>query len=466
MKNENRNILLVFTGLLVVFVLFVGYLSYFQLFKATTIADNSYNKRLTVDESSVRRGSIFDGDGILLAESRYGDNAYERFYEYGRLYSHVIGYSSKQYGKTGLERSRNSQLLNIGAETPLAKLKEKVLTQEAGNDLKLTLLHHVQKRAYDQLTGHKGSIVAMNPKTGAVYAMVALPTFNPNTLDADWGDLVNDPESPLLNRSTQGMYTPGSIIKMITATSILENPEVVSTDYDDQGTTIVDGYEISNVNQTAHGEIGLAEALAYSSNTYFADKAIELGSDRLGATFEAFLFNQEIPFDIGVSKSIAPFKRGMSQTSLAAAAFGQGETLTTPLLMAMMGSAVANGGTIVQPYLVDSVISPKGVTLDTHEPKVLGVVATPEIMQEITQALVQAVDRKSKAYLSWTEVAGKTGTAETNKDTTHAWFVGFAPADDPEIVVAVILEEDGTSGGDTAAPIVKEVIAEYLGNRN
>lgn len=465
MKNENRNILLVFTGILLVFVFFVGYLSYFQLFKAKSTADNSYNKRLAVDESAVRRGSIYDADGVLLAESRYGDSSYERFYEYGKLYSHVIGYSSKQYGKTGLERNRNSELLNIGSDSPLAKLKEKVLTQEPGNDLHLTLLHNVQKTAYDQLTGHKGAIVALNPKTGAVYAMVSLPTYNPNDLDADWGDLVNDTESPLLNRATQGMYTPGSVIKLITATSILENPDIVTLDYDDKGTTIIDGYEISNVNKTAHGQIGLDQALKYSSNTYFADKSVELGAERLGATFEAFLFNTEIPFDIGVSKSIAPFKRGMSQTSLAAAGFGQGETLATPLLMAMMGAAVANDGEIVQPYLVENVVSSKGVTVTSHEPKILGMAGNPEIMNQITEGMVQAVDRDSKAYLTWTKVAGKTGTAQTNNDSTHAWFVGFAPADDPEIAVAVVLEEDGTSGGDTAAPIAKEIIAEYLGSR-
>lgn len=461
--QENKRIIIALVVFSALFILLVVYLTYFQVFKAEKVADHNYNPRLWVDENLVTRGSIFDKDGNVLAYTKRDEDGNNyRVYEHGELYAHVIGYSSKQYGKTGLEKNYNSLLLNINDRTPLSELRDIIIKNDEGNDLALTLDTKLQSLAYELLDGRKGSIVLMNPQTGEVYVMVSRPTFNPNSLERDWNTLVEDTSGILMNRATQGLYAPGSIFKIITGTALLEREEKIDLDYDDKGTTTIDGHEFKNVNANVYGKIGLEKALVYSSNVYFADKSIELGAEFMGEVSERFMLNKQIPFDIATSISKSPFKSDMGKTYLAAASFGQGDLLVTPLNMAMMVSAIANEGKMMKPFLVKQIISPEGNIITSTSSIGLSTVCTPNIAATLKDYLVAAVDNDSKAQIDGVRVGGKTGTAENSSGKTHAWFVGFAPAQNPQVAVAVILEEDGTSGGDTAAPIAGRMMEAAL----
>lgn len=461
-KNLNKRIVIVFSGLGLLFILLVLYLTYFQLFQAEDLASNKYNQRNRVDELVIKRGSISDANGLVLATSNSVEGGYKREYVYGPLYSHIIGYNSTTYGKTGLESSYNDILLNVEKAQPLSNLREKVIKNDIGKDLKLTLIQELQQLADQQLEGHKGSIVLINPQTGAVYAMVSRPNFDPNTVETNWDSISTSTESPLLNRSAQGLYTPGSVVKIITATALIEHQDKIDLSYEDTGTTVIDGYKISNFEDSIWGDINLRTALVHSVNTYFADKAVELGGETMNTTFENFMFNKKIPFDIVTATSKSPFTSKMGKTDLAAAAFGQGETLVTPLNMALSVAALANGGKMMQPYIVKEVIDAEGVRTPVNPPKILAQVTTEDFANTLKEDMVAVIEYGSRAQIDGVTVGGKTGTAETASGLDHAWFVGFAPAENPKFAVAVILEEDGTLGGKTAAPIGGEILKKAL----
>ncbi|MDO5689506.1 MAG: penicillin-binding transpeptidase domain-containing protein [Tissierellia bacterium] len=454
MQKENKRVIIVLSGIVLVFIGLVLYLAYFQVVKAETIVNNPYNSRLWVDESKYFRGKILDRNGTVLAESTEAeDGTIARQYYYGRLFSHVLGYTSTEYGKTGLESSYNNELLNISRNTPIDELKIKMIENSDGNNLMTTLDVTLQQFAMEKLDGHKGSIVLMNPKTGEVYAMVANPNFDPNQISEDWEQLITDSTAPLLNRSTQGLYTPGSVIKVITATALLEEQGQIDLNYHDEGKIEVEGYTINNFEFLSHGDINLKWALIHSSNTYFVEKAMEIGSEKMKAVMERYLFNKEIEFDIPVEVSQSPFEAGMSITDLAAASYGQGTTLVTPLNMAMVASAIANEGKMVKPILVSRIIKADGELLRDNVTRVLSTVTTPEVANELREYMTNVVENYSTAQIGSISSAGKTGTAETASGLSHAWYIGFAPAEDPKFAVAVVLEEDGTLGGTTAAPI-------------
>lgn len=454
MQKENKRIIIVLYAMVAMFIFMVLYLAYFQIVQSEKIVKNPYNSRLWVDETKYKRGKITDRNGIVIAESIDEENGgQKRNYPFASLFCHVLGYTSKDYGKTGLEQTFNSELLNMTRTTPIDDIKNLVIENTIGNDLRTTLDVELQSHASSLLEGHKGSIIVMNPKTGEIYAMVAKPAFNPNTISEDWESLINDANSPLLNRSTQGLYTPGSVIKIITATAIMESTDRVDLNYNDEGKTEIEGYTINNFEHQAHGDINMMWALVHSSNTYFVDKALEVGSLKMSDIFERFMFNRKIGFDLPVEVSKSPFMDGMSKTDLAAAAYGQGTTLVTPLNMAMSVSALANEGKMVKPILVNRIIKKDGELVRDVNTNVLSEVTTPEIANTLKEYMKTVVENYHTAQIPGLESGGKTGTAETASGLTHAWYVGFAPVEDPKFAVAVVLEEDGTLGGTTAAPI-------------
>lgn len=459
--EENKRIKRILFVIVAMYVFLLLFLAYFQISKSEEIASNSYNPRRWVDESKFKRGSIKDRNGETLAESvmSYGDE-YTRTYNYGSLFSHITGYSSLDYGKTGLEQSYNSVLLNIKEETPIDQIINKVVEDKQGNNIVTTLDVGLQSKANELLQGHKGSIIVMNPKTGAVYAMISSPTYDPNNLNQDWNNLINDSDSVLLNRSTQGLYTPGSIIKVITAVAIMESG--IDLNYNDTGSIVVDGYTINNFENAGHGEINMQWALVHSSNTYFVDKALEIGPEAMENVFRKFMFGSPIEFDLPTEMSTAPFKAGMDNNAFAAASYGQGTTLVSPLQMAMMISAVANDGKMVEPKLVDRIeeVDKGEIALVNENPKVISEVTSPDIAKELQGYLGAVVDNYASASTFNTSSGGKTGTAETASGLNHAWYVGFAPLDDPKFAVCVVLEEDGTLGGTTAAPIGAKMLDE------
>lgn len=465
MNKENKRIVVVLTGLCLMFISLIVYISYFQIFEAEAIKNNSYNKRLWINEESILRGSIYDRNGKTLAYSEKIDDTYKRYYIYGRLYSHIIGYSYREYGKSGLELQYNNTLLNINENAAINEIKNIVAPTTEGNSIKLTIDHELQAKARTLLKGKKGSIVAMNPSTGEIYAMVSLPDFDVANLKADWKAITESPDSPLINRATQGLYPPGSTFKLITTIAAL-NTANLEESYNCTGSTNINGYVFKDYQGKAHGNIDLRQALIKSCNTYFTTKSIEIGKDRIGNTAERFMINNNIPFDLPIKSSQFPFKENLDKTDIAAAAIGQGKVLVTPLNMALIVSGIANEGQIVKPILVKEIISKNNKILKKNTTEVLSQGTDSITANKLKDMMVDVVKSGTgkNARIKNIKVAGKTGTAENSSGKSHAWFVGFAPADEPKIAIAVILEEEGSTGGKSAAPIARDIMIHAINN--
>ncbi|HHX14204.1 MAG TPA: penicillin-binding protein A [Clostridiales bacterium] len=451
--------------LMIVFLGLILYLSLFQLVSAGELKENAYNKRNWMDETKVQRGRFIDMQGKVLVESQpQSDGTNKRVAHFPYHYAQLIGYNSKVYGKSGLEAKYNSYLLNIQNDNLFGKLKGNVLKADIGNDVHLTLNHRLQEVAHQALKGKRGAVVAIEPASGRVLALVSQPSFNANRIEEEWNSIVENKNSPLLNRPIQGLYTPGSVMKVLTATALLENN--VNLDYEDKGSAVIGGYKVVNLNGKAYGSIGLQKALVHSSNVYFAQKAVDLGAAAMKESAELFYINKDIPFELPVTKSRVSYQAGMGQTELAASGYGQGESLLTPLNLGLAIAAVANDGVMKQPFIVEKVMAPSGTVLEQAKPKTLSVVGSPANMKILQAALLATVkENRSAASIRGHQVAGKTGTAQTSSGRAHAWFIGYAPYENPQIAVAVIVEEAGGSGGKIAAPIAGKMFNYWLNQR-
>lgn len=467
MNKEIKRIIIVLIGLCSLFISLIVYISYFQVFKAETIKNNSYNKRLWINEESILRGSILDRNGKTLVYSDKKDDVYGRYYVFGNLYSHIIGYSYREYGKTGLELQYNNTLLNINENAAINEIKNIVAPTIEGNSIKLTIDHELQVMARALLKGKKGAIVALNPTTGEVYSMVSFPDFNVSKLKENWKEISESLDSPLVNRATQGLYPPGSTFKLITTLAALDM-EALDKSYECTGSTNIDGYIFNDYQGKAHGSIELTQALVKSCNTYFTEKAIEIGKDNLGNMAEGFMINKTIPFDLPTKDSKFPYKENLGETDVSAAAIGQGKVLVTPLNMAIIAAAIGNGGEVVEPTLIKEIISNNGKVKKNSTKGILSQATDALIANELKNMMVEVVDSGTgtNAKIKNIKVAGKTGTAENASGKSHAWFVGFAPADEPKVAVAIILEEEGSTGGKSAAPIARDIMNYVINNIN
>ncbi len=467
MTKESKRIIIVLIGMCVLFISLIIYISYFQVFKAEKIKNNSYNKRLWINEDKTLRGSILDRNGKVLVYSEKKDEKQIRHYNYGRLYSHVIGYSYREYGKTGLELEYNNALLDISENQAINEFKNIVSDKIIGNDLKLTLDHGLQELSRNLLKGKKGSIIAMNPSTGEIYAMVSAPDFDADNLRNDWKSISENVESPLLNRGTQGLYPPGSVFKLISSIALINDGEI-EKNHNCLGKTVVDGYTIRDYNSKSHGEIGLEEAFIFSCNTYFAEKSILIGKEKMGEIAEKLLINKEIDFDLPVKVSSFPYKDNMGKTDIAASSIGQGKVQMTPLNMLMIASTVANKGEMVKPVILKNIMTSDGKTRKKMDIEIVGRPIDEITAEELKNYMVGVVSKGTgtSAAISKIEVAGKTGTAENESDKSHAWFIGFAPAENPKVSVVVLLEEEGSTGGKAAAPIARDIMKYAINNIN
>lgn len=465
MEKENKRIITVLVALCSLLISLVIYISYFQVFKAEAIKANSYNKRLWLNEENVLRGSILDRNGKVISYSEKKDDKNKRYYPYGSLYSHIIGYSYRQYGKSGLEKEYNNELLDINESNALNEIKNLVLPKSVGNDLKLTIDHNMQKKSQTLLKGKKGSIIAMNPKTGEIYSMVSMPDFDSANLDGEWKGITESSESPLLNRSIQGLYEPGSIFKVITSVAILETYGI-DKNYVCTGKATVDGYTFKDYGNNIHGKLDLKEAFKDSCNPYFVEKTLMLSKGKLGEVADKFMINAEIPFDLDVKKSKFNYKKPMKKTKIAASGIGQGDVLVTPLNMVMMVSAIANDGQMVKPILVKDVINKNGKIVKTNSTENLSKVSNAGSIEEVKEMMREVVvsGTGKNAGIKNVKVSGKTGTAQNPSGKDHSWFVGFAPYDNPKLALVVVLESDGTTGGKGAAPIARDMIIYGLNN--
>jgi peptidoglycan glycosyltransferase len=470
MERQNKRIIHVLVLLCFLFLSIVIYLTYFELFVKDKVITSSYNQRQMEQEDTTIRGSILDRNGVVLAYSTADDKRHKRIYPFGRLYSQVIGYNSSTYGKSLLEAQYNNDLLNIREFAPILDLKEKLGgEQKVGNNLHLTLNHKLQEKAEKLMRDRKGAVVVMKPKTGEILAMVSKPDFNPNSekLAEKWQELVESTAYPFVPRATQGLYVPGSTFKVLTAAAAVENGMEDRT-FNDKGSIVIDGKTISNFESHAYGVVDLKSALSVSSNVAYAQLGADLGEINLKDIMARVGMNKEISFDLPVKSSRFPYKE-MSKTELAAVGMGQGKLQVTPLHMAMIASGIANNGVMMKPYIADMVVSTSGNIVKTAKPGVFGRVMTSETaakVKDMMQYVVEAGTGKN-ASIRGIEIAGKTGTAENElsmkqKNKEHAWFICFAPANDPQVAIAVVLEYSGSTGGKAAAPIARELIRQAL----
>lgn len=456
--NTNKRIIHVLIVISALFLALLSYLLYFNMFQAEKVSTNPYNRRQWDDERYVTRGTIYDSNGLVLAETiEDEDGVSKRVYSQGRLYSHVIGYCSKVYGKSLLEMKYDAELLGKGDLDLFQGDKKK------GFDLNLTIDNTLQKYAYEQMRGKRGALVALDPQTGKVLTMISLPDFEPDSesLETNWGDIVENEDSPLIARTIQGLYPPGSTYKIVTAAAAYENGMANRT-FKDEGKFTVGNLTVENYGGKSYGEITLERAFQVSSNQVFCTIGFELGNEIIKEIADRFWIGKKVDFDLETAISKIEYKK-MSDSDAALVAIGQGQLLVTPMQMALVCSSVANGGKIMRPYLVES-ITKKDTIIQTGKTKVLGQAISETCAAYITEQMIETVKQGTgkRAQINGIEVAGKTGTAENEKEKDHAWFVGFAPAESPEIAIAVILENDGRSGGDSAAPIARNVIKKYL----
>ncbi|SHJ10597.1 peptidoglycan D,D-transpeptidase FtsI family protein [Lutispora thermophila] len=434
------------------------YLIIFNFFEAKYIYSNSYNKRLRNENTYIVRGDIQDRNDIILATSKISNNSIKRDYIYSRHFSHVIGYHSKQIGSTGIEALYDKELSSAKI---LDTIKGIINGKEIkGNTVKLTLDKTLQVYASELLGNRKGSIVALNPKTGEILALVSKPDFNPSKINANWKNLIEDENSPLLNRALDGLYPPGSIFKIITTSAALYG-NYKDYEIDCTGSSNVNGYEIKDSNKKGHGNINLNKAFTLSCNSYFVNLGLKLGNEKLYNEANKFLFNKSISGNI-IAKT-SRFNMKYDNKSLASQSIGQGDVLITPLHAAVIASIIANDGMLLQPYIVSEIKDINGKTIKSFKSKSANVIIDADKAKTIKEMMVNVVKSGTgkSAKISGIEVAGKTGTAENPHGKPHSWFIGFAPAEDPQIAIAVIIENGG-SGGSNAAPIAGKVMKKAI----
>lgn len=440
----------------------IGYYTYFIAFESKTVINNSYNTRQDLLARSITRGKVLSADNKILAQTiNLEDGSEVRVYPFGNAFSHVVGRTLK--GKTGIELSENYNLLTSSINGFTRLTNEIAGDKNPGDDVVTTLNATLQQIAYDALGDYQGAVVVLEPETGKVLAMVSKPDYNPNTIVENWEAYNNNENSPLLNRAARGLYAPGSTFKILTLLEyIRENPEYDDYTYECKGEAEFHGITLHCVK--SHGKQNLLDSFANSCNTSFANLGSSLNMDSFYRLCNGFLFNKSLPTMITTSKSNFILNGASDPEEYPRTVIGLGKTLITPLHNAMIVSAIANGGVLMEPYLVDKIVSAEGEVIKRNRPVNYGSLLTANEAGILTEYMQEVVENGTGTKLKnmKVSVAGKTGTAEYEiGKKAHAWFVGFAPADNPEIVVSVLVESVG-SGSSYAVPIAKELIDAYF----
>ena len=441
----------------------MGYITYFQVARSRDIIRSPYNARQDSYADRVVRGKILDKDGNVLAQTNVSEDGTEtREYPYGNMFAHVVGYSVQ--GKSGLESVENFELLTSNAFF-LEKIKNEFQDKKNMGDSVVTTLNlELQEAAYDALGNYTGAVVVMEPSTGKILAMVSKPDFDSNTVAENWDFLNTDQDSVLLNRATQGQYAPGSTFKVVTALEYMrENPDYENYGYNCTGAIEKDGVTIRCYNGHVHGQVGFQDSLAYSCNTSFSNIGLSLDIKNFRETSKELLFNSKLPSVLPYSKSSFSLEPGAGSADKMMTAMGQGKTQVSPYHMALITSAIANGGTLMKPYLVDSVTNYTGAVIDKNKPEKYKSLMTSEDAAKLKQYMSAVVDYGTASVLSGQSytAAGKTGTAEysSDKEKDHSWFIGMTNVDNPELVISVIIESsDGTA---KAVDVAKQVFDAY-----
>lgn len=461
MKNSIKKIFWLISLMFFLVIIWLGKINFIDREKFNV---NPYNPRLQYTDTTIKRGNIKDINGEVIAESEYTENGYIRNYPRSRMAAHITGYSA--VGKTGVEAAENFELETVDNEVLQRILNAFTGTEVKGNDVVLTVDMDIQSIAGDLLGEQKGAIVVMEPSTGRILAMQSYPDFNPNTILDNWDSLKSDEDSPLINRTTQGLYPPGSTFKMVTAIAAMEYLD------DWEGFTVECNGEaefndkvIHCYNNKAHGTVDMHDAMAQSCNCYFAEIGKRIGGENLRKVADRLFANSSIGFDMPSSQSSVVIDKSSSESELVETSIGQGKTVVTPMYMATLVSAVANGGIMKKPYIVDYIENYEGEVLKTTIPETIGEVMTYEEATALRDMMIDVVNEGTgtAAALKGYQAAGKTGTAENESGIDHSWFVGFAPAENPEVAVAVILEN--AEGNKKATPIAGKIMQAVLDSK-
>jgi len=465
-----KKVMLVF---LILFIALISYITYIYMFNSEKAVTSTFNQRLWAERNKVLRGTIYDKDMKALTKStKISEVSQKQQYLQGEVFAHAIGYMNPVYGLAGLEKKYDGELMGSG-DTVVSKFLDFTKKEEAkvGNGLRTTLDSKLQTVAYNDLKGKRGAVVALNPKTGEILAMVSMPSYDPNNLEKNWKGMLANKDMPLINRAVSGLYPPGSIFKTITAISSLENlPNVYNRSFDDNGTLVFnESSSLKNYDGEVFGKIDFRTAYLHSSNVVFGSLGIDLGNNALKDTAEKFYFNKDTPASgLTIENSQFPSYKSNEKGNIAQSAIGQAQVLASPMEMALVASTVANDGVMMQPMLVKEILSSKGKSLNKIAPKDLGETMSKEnakTMKDLMRDVVAEGTGKNAAVPGIT-VCGKTGTADHKGDASkqvapHSWFIGFAPYENPQIAIAVIVEEGGVGGG-VAAQITRDLISAYL----
>lgn len=468
----------------VAFALFASLLAsttWIQFVDAADLRADGRNSRTLLEELGRERGPILVGDTAVAVSVPVEDQfQFQRTYPAGELYAHATGFYSVRFGATGIEDTESDLLTGTSDELFYRRLSDLLTgTEPQGASVTLTLDPAVQEAAWEALGDQRGAVVALDPSTGAILAMVSKPSYDPNAVathdaaaaSAARDALLADPAEPLTNRAIGGnLYPPGSVFKLVTAAAAIE-----SGGYDQSsvlpGPAVLDlpqtTADLPNSNRSACGpndQVSLTNALRISCNTAFGYLGMQLGGEVLRAQAEAFGFGQELRVPLRVTPSVVPEQ--LDEPQEAQAGIGQYDVRVTPLQVAMVSAAIANDGELMRPTLVAEVRGADLDLIDRPTPQSLGTAVSSATADQLTQMMLTVVEdgTGTAAQIDGVEVAGKTGTAQHAEGRApHAWFTSFAPAQDPQVAVAVVVEEGGSagdeaSGGRTAAPIARAVM--------
>jgi peptidoglycan glycosyltransferase len=465
-------------SVLVLFTLLIVNVNVIQVVRSDELRSDGRNTRVLAEEYDRERGSIVVS-GTEIANSIPTEDrlTYLRQYAQGEVYAPVTGYYSLVYGNAQMERAADDVLSGEDARLFARRLADLFTGRDpAGGDVVLTMDPAVQETAMAGLEGVTGAVVALDPSTGAVLGMASTPTYDPNQLSShepaairEYSEQLDAQEiDPRLNRAIDARYSPGSIFKVVVSAAALSSGEYTpDTVIPAPQELVLPGTStpLENFGGSAcdpSGQQSLLDALTVSCNTAFAQLGIDLGEQQVRDMAEAFGIDGE-GSDIPLTVEGSTVGEIENDAQLGVSSIGQQDVQLTPLQAAMIASAVANDGTLMNPYLVDQVRAPDLSVIDQTDPEELSEPVSAEVADQLTEMMTSVVENGSgrRARIPGVTVAGKTGTAE-NAGPDHNWFIGFAPADDPQIAVAVFVANGGGTGGDVSAPIARDVMQAYL----
>jgi peptidoglycan glycosyltransferase len=480
----NRQVRRLGLAIVVLFLLLFVNLNYLQVVRADSLAHDSRNGRLTLEQFSKPRGQIQTADGVVLARSVPSNDAYKllRQYPEPQLFAHITGFDSLTFGLEGVESTYNDEL-TAHRPTAVKDLRDALIGNERVDNVTLTLTKKLQQVAADQLGTRKGAVVALDPKTGAVLAMYSYPSFDPNALavhdaaavTAARAALLKDPNNPMLPRAYRERYPPGSTFKVVTSSAVFDKqPDLATKSYPQLSALPLpntNGQSLSNFASEVCGGT-LPDLLRVSCNTGFAQIGLDLGAAALSSEAHAFGFGSKPPLDLpAVAGSVFPDASAFARDKpgLAKSAIGQQDVQATPLEMALIAAGIANGGVIMKPHVMAEIRDDQGDLVRSFKPDPWLTATSGDTAGKVRDLMIGVVQggTATGAAVPNVQVAAKTGTAQTIGNHAHAWMIAFAPAEAPKIAVAVIVESqdglgDNATGGRVAAPIVKAMIQAAL----